>query len=93
MAFPELTTEELLGLGKRPEGVMALEEMARFIENHEQTLLRFSTKARKQVIKNPLLQIMDELLNDSLLDRLLAPPGMTPSMRDWMPTGGRPRSR
>jgi hypothetical protein len=86
IAVPVLTSEELLGLGKRPEGVMPLEEMARFIENHERTMLRFPSKIRKHRIKKPLLQIMDELLDDSLLDRILAPPGMTPSMREWMPS-------
>jgi len=84
--IPELTAEELLGLGERPKGIMTLEEMTQFIENHERTMLRFPTKARKQLIKKTLLQIMDELLDDSLLDRLLAPPGMTPSMREWMPS-------
>jgi hypothetical protein len=86
MAVPKLTAEELLGLGKRPEGIMNLDEMGRFIENHERTMLRFPSKTRKQHIKKTLLQIMDELLDDSLLDRLLAPSGMTPSMREWMPS-------
>jgi IS5 family transposase len=86
MDVPELTAEELLGLGKRPKGIMTLEEMARFIENHERTLIPFPSKSRKQYVQNPLLRYMDELLNDSLLDRLLAPPGMTASMRDWMPS-------
>jgi len=86
VGVPALTAEELLGLEKRPEGIMTLEEMARFIENHNQTMLRFTSKARKKLVKKPLLQIMDGLLDDSLLDRLLAPPGMTPSMREWMPS-------
>ncbi len=86
IAVPALTAEELLGLGTRPEGIMPLEEMARFIENHERTMLRFTSKARKKLVKKPLLQIMDGLLDDSLLDRLLASPGMTPSMREWMPS-------
>jgi len=85
-AVPELTSEELLGLGKRPEGVMSLEDMAQFIANHERTIFRFPSKTRKQAFKNPLLQGMDKLLDDSLLDRLLAPSGMTPSMREWMPS-------
>jgi hypothetical protein len=86
MVVPELTAEELLGLEKCPVGIMTLTEMAQFIENHERTLIRFPSTARKQYVRDPLLRTMNELLDDSLLDRLLAPPCMTPSMREWMPS-------
>jgi hypothetical protein len=86
MDVRELSIEEQLGLGPLPKGIMSLDQMARFIEDHERVLFSLPQAWRKQHIKDPLLQFIDQLLDDSLLDRLLAPSGMTPSMRTWMPS-------
>lgn len=86
MEVPALTDEERLGLGKLPDDIMSLEEMARFIEDHRRTVFPLTSPSRAKHIKNPLLVCMDDLLDDGLLDRLLATAGMTPSMRDWMPS-------
>ena len=86
LSIPALSPSERVGLGPLPQGIMSLAEMKRFIEDHEQMSLYFRRASIKAYLKNPLLQCMDELLNDSLLNRILAPPGMTPSKRDWMPS-------
>ncbi len=86
MAVPALTDVERLGLGKLPDDIMSLEEMARFIEDHQRTVFPLTSPSRAKHIKDPLLRHMDDLLDDGLLDRLLATDGMTPSMRDWMPS-------
>lgn len=86
LKISELTNEERLGLGKRPEGIMTLDEMKRFVEDHQQSVLRFPRTPRWKYIKNPVLKFMDELLDDSLIDQLLATPGMTPAKRKWMPS-------
>jgi len=83
---PVLTEEERLGLDEIPEGIMNLEEMADFIDDHERSVISLPNRSRMRYIKNPLLKYIDGLLDDALIDRILATPGMTPSMRDWMPS-------
>lgn len=86
LKIPALTDEILLGLGKIPEGIMSLEEMTLFIKDHERSVLPFPRTFDRKHIKKPLLKCMNEILDNGLLDRLLAPPGMTPSKRMWMPS-------
>lgn len=86
LIVPSLTDEERLGLGKIPKGIMSIDEMVLFIENHRKMVFAFSNPSRSKHIKDPLLMHMDEVLDDGLLDRLLATGSMTPSMRDWMPS-------
>ena len=83
---PELTAEERLGLETVPDGIKSLKSMEQFIEDHKRTVIPFKSPSRAKYIKDPLLTFMDKLLDDSLLDRLLAPEGMIPSMRNWMPS-------
>lgn len=84
--IPMLTDEERIGLGKMPAGIMSLDTMVRFIENQQRTIFPLPTPSRAKYIKMPLLQVMDEFLDDGVLNSLLAPPGMTPSKRVWMPS-------
>lgn len=85
LQVPTLTDEERLGLGQMPEGIMSLDEMKQFIEEQQKTIFPLLNPSRFKYIKDPLLCAMDAILDDSVINCLLAPPGMTPTKRDWMP--------
>lgn len=84
--LPELTRAELLGLEDIDEGIITLKEMATLIDDHAKSILLFDTPSRRKFISDPLLLLVDRLLRDDIIDVILATPGMTPSMRDWMPS-------
>ena len=86
LELPILSAEERVGLGQLPKGIMNLEEMAQFIEDQHRTIFPLPNPSRNKYIKLPLLQAMDAFLDDSVVDSLLATPGMTPSKRSWMPS-------
>jgi len=86
LQIPTLTNEERVGLGPMPKGIMSLDAMAQFIEDQQRTIFPLPIPSRGKYIKLPLLQVMDKFLDDSVIDCLLAPPGMTPSKRTWMPS-------
>ena len=81
---------ELLGieLQKNTSGMMNIDEMARFIEKHENDVLfKFNTvKRHPSYFKDKELRFIDELLDDTVINRLLAYDGYTPSMRDFFPS-------
>ena len=83
---PQLTQAERIGLGEIPAGVKTLEEMKRELQEHRQGFLQLKAPSRRNRLKDPVLRKMDEVLVDSFLDRLLAPTGMTPAKRTWMPS-------
>ena len=83
---PQLTQAERIGLGEIPAGVKTLEEMKRELQEHRQGFLQLQPPSRRNQLKDPVLRKMDEVLVDSFLDRLLAPTGMTPAKRTWMPS-------
>lgn len=83
---PELTQAERIGLGEIPEGVMTIEETKQALQNHQRSVLPLQFPTQKRRLKDPMLRKMDEVLQDSFLDQLLATPGMTPAMRTWMPS-------
>lgn len=83
---PRMSQEERIGLDPLPPDIMSLDEMQTYIEDQRRTVLPLRSPSRDAMIQDPLLQVMDELLIDSVLDGLLAPPGMRPGMRDWMPS-------
>jgi len=86
LQLPSMSQSELLGLGPIPKGIMSLEEMKSFVEDHKRTVFRLDSPTRKRAIHDPVLRFLDEMLDDHALDFLLAPPGMTPSKRQWMPS-------
>ena len=83
---PTLTDEERIGLGTIPSNIIGLDKMAKFIEDHQYTVIPFTNPSRSKYIRDPLLKFMDELLDDRIIDRLLATDGMQPAKRDWMPS-------
>lgn len=85
LQIPVLSESERLGLCEIPAGILSMDAMKDFIEDHQRTVLNFSNPAKFKKFKNPLVKKMNEILDDSLLNRLLATRKMTPAMRDWMP--------
>jgi len=54
--------------------IMTLTQMERFIENQQARIIKFPAPAKKH-IADPELKAIDKLLDDSMLNLLLAPPG------------------
>jgi hypothetical protein len=76
---------ELTNMPGVPSGLIPLDEMGKFIDNHNCNLLPLADKSRRRYISDPQLRFIDSLLDDRVLNRLLAPPGYTPTMRGIFP--------
>ena len=83
--IPALSPAERVGLEKVPDDLVTQKEMAKLIEDSKTKILRFRHPDRSKYLENPLLCLMDEMLDDPLLNTLLAGPSLTPQKRDWMP--------
>lgn len=66
-------------------GIMTLAEMERFVADTTRSLLTFPVKRWPNRLDDPELQAIDALVDDRVVNRLLAPVGYTPSMRDLYP--------
>ncbi|MHC4184006.1 MAG: transposase [Planctomycetota bacterium] len=85
----DITTplNELLGIPAIQEAeIMSLADMEHFVAEHHKRVLLFPAPYRKKHINDRELRAIDELLNDSIIDRLLAPKGFTPSKRVIFPS-------
>lgn len=81
----EAPLNELTGTPAVPEGVIPLGEMSEFVAGAKRGLLNFSGALSQKHIKDSELKAIDALLDDDVLDRLLAPQGYTPSKRKIFP--------
>ncbi len=86
----ETPIHELLGIEEQvsTSGIMTLEEMTYFIENHYTNLLfplRYN-KSHPTYIRDEELRIIDELIDDQIINKILSYEGYTPSMRDFSPS-------
>jgi len=81
---------ELLGIKQQEltSGMMNLEQMERFIEKHENDVLFKLNKIKRHplYLKDKELRFIDNLLDDTIINRLLSYDGFTPSMRDIFPS-------
>lgn len=81
---------ELLGIAQQEltSGVMDLDEMAQFIDSHERDVLFKLNKKRRHplYLKDSELRFVDDLLDDTIINRLLSYDGFTPSMREFFPS-------
>jgi len=81
---------ELLGIGEQEltAGMMDLDEMAQFIGSHEKDILfRLNKKRRHPLyLKDSELRFIDNLLDDTVINRLFSYDGFTPSMRAFFPS-------
>ncbi len=81
--------EELLGIEKQipTDGIIKLNEMARFIDMVKgNRIIKLSSYNRSPIyIKDEELRFIDELLDNRIIDRLLAYEGYSPAMRNILP--------
>jgi hypothetical protein len=81
---------QLLGIEEQlpTAGIMDLAEMERFIEAHENSVLfKLNRKRRHPLpIKDKELRIIDDILDDQIINKLLSYDGYSPSMRDLFPS-------
>jgi len=86
----ETAEAELLGIAQQEltAGMMNLDEMARFIDSHERDVLFKLNKKRRHplYLKDSELRFVDDLLDDTIINRLLSYDGFTPSMRAFFPS-------
>jgi hypothetical protein len=82
--------EELLGIEEQAshKGIITLQEMARFIEMFNSSrIVRLSGYQRSPLfLKDEELRYIDELLDNPIINRLLAYQGYSPAMRDFLPS-------
>lgn len=78
--------EELLGIEEQipDDGIIPLDEMARFIENcKENRIFKLHWRKRSSLhITDEELRFVDEMIDDEIINKILAYEGYTPSMRD-----------
>lgn len=88
----ELTTPvaELLGIETQlpTAAIMNLDEMGRFIDSHKNSVLfKLNRKKRHPLhIKDEELRFIDDLLDNQIINKLLAYKGYAPAMRDFFPS-------
>jgi hypothetical protein len=82
--FSGVELHEQLQIQPVPSGVMAIEEMKRFITGVN-THIIFLPDRRKSWHLTHELSVIDSLLDDTVLNALLAPSGYTPSKREKTP--------
>lgn len=86
---PELSMPELLGIETQipTPGIMTLEEMGDFIKAHKNAQLFKLNNSKKHPlhIQDEELRLIDNLLDDQIIDKVLSYDGYTPSMRDFFP--------
>jgi len=77
---------ELTNMPEVPPDIIPLPEMGRFIDSHNDNLLPFSMKyCNRHLSADPQLRFIDSLLDDRVLNSLLATPSYTPTMRGIFP--------
>ncbi len=82
------SNEELLGIeGQLPQGIIKLDEMARYIDMiSDNRIIKFSSYKRSPIyIKDEELAFVDGLIDDAIINRLLSYDGYSPAMRDLFP--------
>lgn len=85
----ETPVPELLGLSGQQltKGILSIEQMEKFVEAHKEEALfkPYEKPSTHPAIKDLELQILDSLIDDSILNKLLAPEGYTPASRSLYP--------
>ena len=65
--------------------IMTLSEMEHFIAEHNRRIIRLPIPSREKYLKDSELRAIDKLLDNSIIDKLLAPMGFTPARRLLFP--------
>jgi hypothetical protein len=82
---PRLSLNELTNTPTPMPGIITLKEMDHYIEETTRSLLSFPGNRWRRHFDDPELRQIDGLLDDRVLNRLLAPEGFTASMRELFP--------
>ncbi len=85
----ETPAPELLGIQEQlmSKSIMTIDEMERFVDRHNKSIFfKINNKKHRPLyIKDEELRIIDELLDDQIINKLLSYDGYTPSMREIFP--------
>lgn len=76
---------ELTNTPSVPLGIISLSEMDKYIENNTRNLLPFTNQYYYRHLNDPELRLIDTLLDNRILNCLLANSSYTPSMRHVSP--------
>jgi len=86
----ETPLSELIGISgqQQTKGILSIDQMAKFVENQRNgVLFRITEKDRRcPAIKDEELRIVDKLIDDRIVNRLLSYNGYNPSARDLLPS-------
>ena len=82
----DVPMSELTGVHAISEDIMTLSQMEELIEEINGKIFRLPLPLRRRYMKNPELSAIDELLDDAVINRIIAPSGYTPSMREVHPS-------
>ena len=81
---------DLLGIEQQEltSGMMSLDEIAQFIDSNEKDVIFKINKVKRHpsYLKDLELRFIDDLLDDTIINRLLSYDGYSPSMRDIFPS-------
>lgn len=72
---------ELTNMPELSPGIIPLHEMAKYIDNLNCNLLPFTNQSHHRYLIDPELHFIDALLDDLVLDSILAIPSYNPAMR------------
>lgn len=86
LEVPSISSAQALGIEEIPPDIIPLSKMDELLRDWKSSILPFPAPKRRQLIEDPLLRFVDSFLDDPFVDQLLAPPSMTPSLRDWLPS-------
>lgn len=85
----ETPLSELIGLADQQptKGIITIEQMAKFVEVHQSGVLfkLYGKHCPHPAIKDVELRLIDEMIDDRIINKILAPKGYTPSSRDLFP--------
>lgn len=82
----DIAIHELTNTPVPMPGIIKLTEMEQFVEQTTRSLLSFPAKRWPSHYDDPELEANDALVDDRVVNRLLAPVGYTSSMRDLYPS-------
>ena len=81
----DVPLHELTNMPDVPPGIIALQDMGKFIDSHNYNLLHITKQSYQRYLRDSELCFIDLLLDDRVLNRLLASPSYTPAMRQVLP--------
>ena len=81
----DVPLHELTSMPALPADIIPLSEMGKFIENRTRGFLPFTNYCYQRYLDDQELRLIDSLLDDRVLNDLLASPSFTPAMRQVFP--------